>query len=176
MTQRESGIMREMDWPDLPPLSGEIIARDNLHVTAAPFGGALLISGDLDAAMGALAPGAPMLGQGGNITAATWAARIARDRALLVSGAPWDVVLGWHAGGYALTQTDDLWLTFTLTGAATARVIAEGTADPDAESPSASVLFAGQTCLLLRRGAGAVICAEAPRAWALAEWLKGAGG
>src|SRR5680860_1158911 len=139
MTQKESGIMREMDWPDLPPLSGEIIARETLHVTAAAMGGALLISGNLDAAMTALAPGAPMLGQGGDIDSGIWAARIARDRALLVGSAPWDTAPGWHAGGYAVTQADDLWQAFLVTGDATARVIAEGTADPDAGSPSAAV-------------------------------------
>ncbi len=166
--------MREMKWPELPPPSGEIIAREDLRVTAAHLGGALLVSGDLEAALAALAPGAPMLGRGGDIAAATWAARIARDRALLVGGAPWDVAPGWRAGGYALSQADDLWLALTITGGATQRVLAEGTADPGAGSPSASVLFAGQTCLLLRRDAGAVILAETSRAWALAEWVKGA--
>lgn len=173
--------MREMNWPELPDLSGEIIARNDLRVTGATAPAALLISGDLDAALAALAPGAPMLGLGADTQAdggaGTWAARIARDRALLVGAALPDVAAGWHAGGYGISQAGDLWRLFAVAGSAADRVIAEGTsADITAASPSAAVLFAGQTCLLLRQRGAWLIGAETPRAWALATWLKDAGG
>ncbi|MFX0541087.1 hypothetical protein ACEWPM_005055 [Roseovarius sp. S4756] len=168
--------MRERDWPELPSLGGDIIARDDLRVTCAPMPAAMLISGDLKAAVAAVSPDAPMLGLGGQTGGGAWAGRIARDRALLVSDAPITAASGWHADGYAMTPADDLWQVFTLTGPAAARVIAEGTAaDIEAGSPSAAVLFAGQTCLLLRRGEATLICAETSRAWAMAEWLDGAG-
>lgn len=166
--------MRERDWPELPPLEGEIVTRDELRVTGARMTTAWLVSGDLTAAMAALAPDAPMVGLGGDTGAGAHAVRIARDRVLLVAEA--DIAPGWH-DGFAATPADDLWHVFTLEGPAAQRVIAEGTAaDVAAGSPSASVLFAGQTCLLMRHGDAWRLCAETPRAWAMAEWLKGAGG
>lgn len=169
--------MREMHWPETEPLKGVLIDTGVLHVSCAPMGGAALISGDLGAAVAALAPGALMLGLGEECGALPWAARIARDRVLLVTQSTCSARAGWHEGGFAVTPADDLWTAFTITGPAADRVIAEGTAvDPDGGSPSAAVLFAGRSGLLLRVSSGYVVCVETPLAWFLCEWLKAVAG
>ena len=54
--------MREMEWP--PARGGAELLIDRQRLTARRLGGLgqTLISGDLDAAIAGLAPGAPMLG------------------------------------------------------------------------------------------------------------------
>lgn len=165
--------MREMHWPEAEPLNGVLIDTDALHVRCASMDGGALVSGDLAAAVAALAPGAPMLGLGGECNAAPWIARIGRDRGLLALADACTVPEGWHEGGFAITPADDLWTVVTITGRAAERVIAEGTsADPDGGSPSAAVQFAGQTCLLLRAPEGYAVCIQTPLVWYLCEWLK----
>ncbi len=167
--------MREMDWPAMDEEGdADLIARADLRGRREGMGGGVLVSGNLEAALAALAPDAPMLGLGGECGGApAYGVRIARDRALLVGEAPFEVRSGWHEAGFAATPADDLWTVFTLSGAASARVIAEGTgADPGGGSPSAAVLFAGEVCLLLRRADSHVIAIETPRAWFLARWLR----
>ncbi|RKF16151.1 hypothetical protein D6850_00870 [Roseovarius spongiae] len=162
-----------MDWPELIDLDDVLIDTADLHATCRRTGGAVLISGDLDAAIAALAPAAPLLGLGGDAATLPVGLRIARDRALLVCDAPTDATPGWHAGGFAATPADDQWAIFTLSGRAAPRVIAEGASiDPDGGSASAAVLFAGETCLLGRHDEGYVVLIEWPRAWFLAEWLN----
>lgn len=165
--------MREMVYPPMAAGPGTLIETGDLRIACHPLGGACLMSGDLAAAIASLSPGAPILGLGGQCDGGNFAVRIARDRALLVNEAPFDARPGWYAAGYAVSAAADQWQSFTLNGAGAAQVIAEGTAvDLDGASPSAALLFAGQSCLLLRRAGGFVIFAETPRAWALAEWLR----
>lgn len=169
--------MREMDWPEPPPLAGVLIETGALRVTLSALGGATLISGDLRAALDTLAPGAPMLGLGGAAPDAPFALRIARDRVLLVTDAPLEAEPGWYAAGYATTPADDQWSQVLVTGPDAGRVIAEGTAaDLGRGSPSAALLFAGLTCLLLRREEDFAIMVETPRLWFLAEWLAAVAG
>jgi hypothetical protein len=142
-----------------------------------PPAGATLISGDLDAALSALAPGAPMLGLAEEAGDGPHALRIARSRALLVTPEPLDAEPGWRAEGFAASAADDAWVVIEIAGQAAAHVVAQGTAvDVAAGSPSAALWFAQRPCLLSRRDAGFRLHAEAPFREYLWEWLAGADG
>lgn len=164
--------MREMDWPEPRPRTGPLIDEAGLQVGPGAPGGGVLISGDLDAALAVLAPGAPVLGLGAECPAPPFAVRIARDRALLVTDRPLDMLPGWNDAGFAATPADDQWSQVHVAGPDACEVIAEGTAaDPDGGSPSAALRFAGLTCLLLRRDGGFLLFVEASQRWFLGDWL-----
>ena len=86
--RKESGSMREMEWP--PARGGAELLVDRPRLTARRLDGLgqTLISGDLDAAVASLAPGAPMLGLYALAPAGAHALRIGRTSALLVTPAP----------------------------------------------------------------------------------------
>ena len=114
----------------------------------------MLISGDLGAAIAALAPGAPLLGLYAPAPAGAHALRIARDRALLVTPAPLGAADGWR-DGWCATAVDDGWAAIDVEGPDAPSALAQGTsADLAAGSPSAAVLFAGFRCLLAADGRG----------------------
>ena len=103
--------MRERNWSAARFPEGTLIDRPRLRARAVEGFGQTLISGDLDAALGALAPGAPMLGLYALAPEGSHALRIARDRALLVTPAPLGVADGWQgdgswAGARPLSMTD----------------------------------------------------------------------
>ncbi len=133
-----------------------------------------LVSGDLDAARAALAPGAGEVGLWGMAGEETTLVRIARDRALIVSPTMPDIAPGWR-GSFAVTPCDDAWAVIELSGPGIERVAAEGTAtDLAAGSPSAAVLFAGVPCLLYRTGPQtARLHVESPLAAYIWTWLAG---
>ncbi len=150
--------MDERVWTDRPLAPGETIAADGVTITLAPPRHAALISGDLAAALAALAPGAPLLGFGEDAGGGDHAIRMARDRALLVTAAPLAAAPGWHASGYALSPADDTMVALTLNGPAARAVLSQVMAlDPDANSPSAALHIAGTTGLFLREGSAFVI-------------------
>jgi sarcosine oxidase, subunit gamma len=163
--------MHERDWSNRTPHPGDRIEGRGTTITCEAPGGAALISGGLEAAIAALAPGAPFLGRGATVPDAPFALRIARDRALLVTDAPADVASGWHAS-YAATPADDLYLRLAIEGKEAATIMAAGTgASLEESSPSAMVLFAGTKCLVARASRGFLIWVERPDAAYLWSFL-----
>jgi len=166
--------MRERDWAPARRPSGVLVDKPRLAARAVEGLGRTLISGDLEAAVAALMPGAPTLGLYALAPAGAHGLRIARDRALLVTLAPLDAADGWR-DGFCATPVDDGWATVDVAGADAPLALMQGTsADLDGGSPSAAVLFAGLRCLLSRTEGGFRLHVEAPWLEALLAWLDGA--
>jgi sarcosine oxidase gamma subunit len=165
--------MREMNWPPARPAEGTLIERARLAARALPRQGHTLISGDIAAAVAALAPGAPVLGLYATAPGGAHALRIARDRALLVTPAPLGAADGWR-DGWCATSVDDGWAAVDIAGADAPLALSQGTsADLEARSPSAAVLFAGLRCLLARSESGFRLYVERPWLEPLLTWLDG---
>jgi sarcosine oxidase gamma subunit len=167
--------MRERNWSAARSPEGLLIDRPRLAARAVAGRGQTLISGDLDAALGALAPGAPLLGLYARTPEGAHALRIARDRALLISPAPLDVGDGWQGDGefgWCATAVDDGWAVVDVEGPDAPLVLMQGTAaDLSANSPSAALRFMGLTCLLARTQSGFRLHVERPWLEALLSWL-----
>ena len=156
--------MDERTWTNRTPSPGDRIEGAGIAVGCAAPGGALMISGDLSAALATLVPGAQLIGLGASVPEGPFALCIARDRALIVTEAPLAPTPGWH-GSYAATPADDLYLCLTLEGTEAGTVVAAGTGTPlDASSPSAMALFAGMPCLVARGNGGFLIWVQRPEA------------
>ena len=151
-----------------------LIQRPRLTARALTGHGAMLLSGDLVAAIATLAPGAPLLGLHAMVPESAHALRIGRDRALLVTQAPLAAADGWR-DGWCATCVDDGWTAIEVEGFDAPSAVAQGTsANLAANSPSAAVLFAGFRCLLVRTEAGFRLHVETPWLEALLTWLEGA--
>jgi hypothetical protein len=156
--------MDDRHWTSRSPDAGATLEAPGLTIACAADGGAALISGDMDAAIAALAPGAPMLGLLDACPDGPHALRIARDRALLVTPAPlWRD--GWQ-GTYAVSAADDLFLKLTITGPRAGEI---GAACMSAArgSASASTLFAGHGALVVSVANGLCVRVQRPEAAAL---------
>ena len=130
--------MREMNWPPARRAEGTLIERPRLQARALSGRGSAMISGDLDAAIAALAPGAPILGLYAPAPEGAHALRIARDRALLVTPAPLGAAEGWREG-WCATSVDDAWAAVDVAGPDAPLALAQGTsADLAGGSPSAA--------------------------------------
>jgi hypothetical protein len=166
--------MREMLWRPVRPSSGLLINTPRLQAHALRGLGQTLISGDLDAALSALAAGAPMLGLYALASGGAYSLRIARDRALLVTSLPIEAAGGWR-DGWCATSLDDAFAAIDVSGPDAPLALAQGTsADIAANSPSAAVRFAGLCDLLLMRtSTGFRIHLEAPWVETLLTWLEG---
>ena len=165
--------MREMHWA--PARSGAEPLIDRPRLAARWLGGLgqTLISGDVDAALAALAPGAPTLGLYAPAPDSAHALRIGRNSALLVTPAPLAARDGWR-DGWCATSVDDGWAAVEVSGADAAQALMQATsADLASGSPSAAALVFGLRALLARRPAGFRIHVEAPRLETLIAWLDG---
>jgi len=166
--------MREMQWPAPRPREGLIIERPRLSVEAITGLGHVLISGDLQGALNALAPQAPLLGLFGLAPDGPYALRVARDSALLVTPAPIFVDPA-QRGEFFATAVDDGFAVLTLRGTDVADVLSQGASvDFAVSSPSACVMFAGFRTLIVRRPDGVRLHLEASYREAMLEWLEGA--
>ncbi len=166
--------MRETAWAPARRGTGTLIDRPRIRASALAGRGHILISGDLGAAIAALAPDAPLVGLYAPAPAGAHALRIARDRALLVTPAPLWAADGWREG-FCATAVDDGWAAIDVDGPDAPSALAQGTsADLAAGSPSAALLFAGFRCLLLRTDAGFRLHVEASWLEPLLTWLDGA--
>jgi hypothetical protein len=165
--------MRETRWPAARERAGVLIDRPGLQARELDGLGQTLISGDLDAAVAALAPGAPILGLHALAPAGAHALRLGRASALLVTSAPLAATNGWR-DGWCATSVDDGWAVVEVTGADGPQALAQGTsADLAAASPSAAVLVFGLRALLARTPAGFRLHVEAPWLETLLTWLDG---
>jgi hypothetical protein len=166
--------MREINWPPAWRAEGILIDRSRLQARALSGRGSAMISGEIEAAIRALAPGAPILGLYALAPEGAHALRIARDRALLVTPAPLGTADGWRES-WCATSVDDGWAAVDVAGPETPLALMQGTStDLAANSPSAAVLFAGLRCLLVRTEAGFRLHVEAPWLEALLIWMDGA--
>lgn len=164
----------ETDWAPARPFDGTLVARPGFSVRALTGIGQTLVSGDCDAAVTALAPGAPMIGLYQLAPPGAHALRIARDRALIVTPAPLAVDDGFR-DNFCVTRLDDGFAALAVEGAGAPLALMQGCAeDLSAHSPSAAVLFAGFRVLLARGDAGFRLHVE--RSWleALLTWFDGA--
>jgi hypothetical protein len=164
--------MSERDWTTRTPEPGAAIEIDGLTIRCEPPAGATLVSGDLEAAIAALTPGAPMLGLLARRPTGPHALRIGRDRALLCTAEPLGIE-GWH-GRYAASSADDLFLSFTVTGPRMPDIRSSCLSVQDA-SPSAATRVFGHTALVTGLADGIAIHVERPDAaavWARLEMLS----
>jgi hypothetical protein len=135
--------------------------------------GQTLISGDLEAAVAALAPGAPTLRLYALAPEGAHALNIGRLSALLVTPAPLAAPEGWR-DGWCATGLDDGWAAVEVFGANAPQALAQATsADLAAGSPSSAILFFGLRGLLARTSQGFRIHFEAPWLETLLAWLDG---
>jgi hypothetical protein len=165
--------MREMEWP--PARGGAELLLDQPRLTARRLDGLgqTLVSGDLNAAIAALAPGAPILGLYALAPDGAHALRIGRLSALLITPTPLSVADGWR-DGWCATSVDDGWAGVEVSGADAPLALAQATsADLAAGSPSAAVIFFGLRGLLARTPAGFRVHREAPWLETLLAWLDG---
>src|SRR5208283_3421694 len=96
--------------------AGLLIDRPHLQARALDGLGQTLISADLEAAVAALAPGAPTLGLYALAPEGAHALRIGRASALLVTPAPLAVADGWRKG-WCGTSVEDGWAAIDVSGA-----------------------------------------------------------
>src|SRR6056297_2777020 len=168
--------MRERDWNNPSPAPGDTIEAEGLVLRCLPPEGAALVSGDLDAAISALAKDAPMLGLLEELPATGgFALRIARDRALLCTPEPLGAETGWH-GSYALSPADDLYVMIDIRGDADGTFLGS-CMSAQAGSPSAMTLFAEKACLVARSGDAVRVWVPGPDAaevWTRLGLLSGA--
>jgi hypothetical protein len=159
-------------WPVFPDWGDAVIDRTNWSARPVLGLSQVLLSGDFRNALAAHAPGAAEVGLWGLAVTDPVAARIARDRVLLVGPEPLDMPFGWN-GGWAASPASDAWFVVDLEGPAVEEVVREGTAaDLGASSPSAAILFAGVQAILYRRAERhARLHVEAPFGPYLWRWL-----
>jgi hypothetical protein len=166
--------MRETRWPPARGRAGLLIDMPRLQARALDGLGHTLISGDLEAAVAALAPGAPILGLHALAPEGAHALCIGRTSALLVTPAPLGAADGWR-DGWCVTSVDDGWAAVEVSGAGAPLALMQATsADLGAGSPSAAVIVFGLRALLVRTQAGFRLHVEAPWLETLLAWLDGA--
>ena len=177
--------MREMEWPPARGGAGLLIDRQQLTVRRLVGLGQTLISGDLDASIAALAPGAPMLGLYALAPSGAHALRIGRTTALLITPAP---LIGrseerpsfgglsqdgWR-DGWCATSVDDGWAAIEVSGEDANQALMQATsADLASSSPSTAILFFGLRSLLARTPSGFRVHVEASWLETLLAWLEG---
>ena len=172
---REAMHDRAKFWTPAPNWSAVALQGEGWTARRVAGLGQTLVSGDLVAAIAALAPGAPEVGLWGIADPAeAFSLRIARDRALLVTPSPLTLAPGWR-GGWVATPCDDACAVLEISGAAMPEIVAEGTAaNLEAGSRSAAALFAGVTAFLCRTAPQtARLHVESPFAAYLWTWLEG---
>ena len=162
-----------MEWP--PARGGAELLVDRPRLTARRLDGLgqTLISGDLDAAVASLAPGAPILGLYALAPAGAHALRIGRTSALLVTPAPLAAVDGWR-DGWCATSVDDGWAAVEVSGADAPQALMQATsADLASASPSAAVMSLACAGSWRETSSGFRVHIEAPWLETLLGWLDG---
>jgi sarcosine oxidase, subunit gamma len=165
--------MRETQWPPARGGAELLIDRQRLTVRRLDGLGQALISGDLDAAIAKLAPGAPILGFYALAPTGAHVLRIGRQSALLVTPAPLSATDSWR-DGWCATSVDDGWAAVEVSGEDAGNALMQATsADLASGSPSAAVLIFGLRGLLVRTSSGFRVHVEAPWLETLLTWLDG---
>ncbi|WP_136618295.1 MULTISPECIES: hypothetical protein [Mesorhizobium] len=164
-------------WSVAPDWQSAVITAPGLVVRAVCGLNQLLVSGDLDA--WARVSGVDRTGVGafGTAQGGRYAARLARDRLLVVSNSSLAVATGWHAEGFAVTTISAGLQVFEVEGAALDAFIARGTTlDPKQASASAALSFAGISAVVYRHGGKLRIHVDRGLAAYLWTWMETAAG
>lgn len=161
-------------WPPMPDWSSDTIDAGGLRVMARVDLHQVLISGNLAEAATALASDAQEVGLWSMAARGTILIRIARDRGLLVSQTRIEVSDGWNANGWCATDMSDAYRVFDISGPSITDLVARAvSANFQAGSPSAAVLFAGAEALLYRCGDSvARLHVEQPLGGYIWRWLE----
>jgi sarcosine oxidase, subunit gamma len=134
----------------------------------------ILIGGQIERALAALAPQAELVGLWQVASGDDQAIRIGRDKALLVLRAAPVFDIGWNPQGWSVTPAESAFGVIDIEGLALREIVSEATAaDLNAVSRSASTLFAGVPCLVTRKSPEvARVFVEAGYAPYLWRWLE----
>lgn len=136
-------------WSVAPDWQAANITTSGLAVRVVPGLSQMLVSGSVDAWAKTSGMHGDGVGAFGAAQGDRYAARLARDRLLIMSNTPLVIATGWHAEGFAVTEISAGLQVFEVEGAALDAFIARGTAlDPRQPSPSAALAFAGISAIV----------------------------
>jgi sarcosine oxidase gamma subunit len=167
--------MRDLtsSWPNVPDWRGANLDRNGILARTVDVGPQHLVSGNLAAFAAAAGLSDTGAGAFGDVTGARYALRIARDRLLAVNAPASSTAAGWHVDGYAVTDVSAMYHVFEFEGTGLPDLIAEAMfVDPNAKSPSAATIFAGQQAIVYYRDGRLRVHVErgfAPYIW---QWLE----
>ncbi|MER8413748.1 hypothetical protein [Mesorhizobium sp. M0518] len=160
-------------WSVAPDWQGAVIATPGLAIRAALGLNQLLVSGNLDAWARASGVDGTGVGAFGPAQGDRYAARLARDRLLVVSNSPFVIATGWHADGFAATAISAGLQIFEAEGTALDAFIARGTTlDPSQPSASAALSFAGISAVVYRHDGKLRIHVDRGLAAYLWTWME----
>lgn len=164
-------------WSVAPDWQNAVIATPGLAIRAVLDLNQLLVSGDLDAWARASGVDGTGVGAFGPAQGDRYAARLARDRLLVVSKSPLAIAMGWHAEGFAVTAISAGLQMFEAEGTALDAFIARGTTlDPAKPSASAALSFAGISAVVYRLDGKLRIHVDRGLAAYLWTWMETAAG
>ncbi|RUW62574.1 hypothetical protein [Mesorhizobium sp. M7A.F.Ca.US.008.03.1.1] len=164
-------------WSVGPNWQSAVITAPGLAVRAVLDLNQLMVSGDLDAWARASGVDGPGVGAFGAAQGDRYAARLARDRLLVVSDSPLGIATGWHADGFALTAISAGLQVFEVEGTELDGFIARGTTvDPGQASASAALSFAGISAIVYRHEDKLRIHVDRGLAAYLWTWMETAAG
>ena len=164
-------------WSVAPDWQSVVITTPGLAIRAVLDLNQLLVSGDLDAWTRASGVDGTGVGAFGTAQGDRYAARLARDRLLVVSNSTLAVATGWHAEGFAVTAISAGLQMFEAEGMALDAFIARGTTlDPSQATASAALSFAGISAVVYRHGGKLRIHVDRGLAAYLWTWMETAAG
>jgi hypothetical protein len=162
-------------WPPVPDWKNASIQFHDTTIGTAAGLSQLLVSGDIDAWSQASGVAGTPAGASSVVTGDRYAVRLARDRILDVSAAPFGTAAGWHKEGFAVSTVDTGLHIFEIDGPWMPEILARATTlDPNDNTASAALFFAGVNAIVYRYGGTACIrihvdCGLAPYLW---QWLE----
>jgi sarcosine oxidase gamma subunit len=166
--------MRDLtsNWPAIPDWASEIDQNDIVVRNAFPES-QHLVSGNLTSFATAAGLADEGAGAFARVSSEHYALRIARDRILVVNGAADAMDAGWHEDGYAITDVSALYHVFEIEGDGTDALIGEAMfVDPNAQSPSAMTMFAGQQAIVYYHEGRLRVHVERGFAPYIRQWLE----
>ncbi|MBZ9743145.1 MULTISPECIES: hypothetical protein [unclassified Mesorhizobium] len=164
-------------WSAAPDWQSATINAPGFVMSAVLGLDQLLVSGDLDAWARLSGMDGTGVGAFGAAQGDRYAARLARDRLLVVSNAPLAIAAGWHAEGFAVTAISAGLQVFEAEGPALDAFIARGTTlDPRQSSASAALSFAGISAIVYRHDGKLRIHVDRGLAAYLWTWTEQAAG
>ncbi|MEO5756751.1 MAG: hypothetical protein ABIQ51_07830 [Mesorhizobium sp.] len=166
-------------WSIAPDWQAAVIEAPGLTIRTVIGLNQVLVSGDLDAWARVSGLSGDGVGAFGMARGDRYAARLARDRLLAVSKAPFAVAAGWHAEGFAVTAISAGLHVFEIEGTAIDAFVARGTTlDPRQASASASAAlsFAGISAIVYRHEDRLRIHVDRGLAAYLWTWMEAAAG
>ncbi|UVK43292.1 sarcosine oxidase subunit gamma family protein [Mesorhizobium sp. AR07] len=164
-------------WSVVPDWQSAVITAPGLVVRVIAGLNQLLVSGDLDAWARTSGMDGKGVGAFGTAQGDRYAARLARDRLLVVSSTPLAIATGWHTVGFAVTTISAGLRVFEVEGAALDAFIVRGTTLDSAQaSASAALSFAGISAVVYRHESKLRIHVDRGLATYLWTWMETAVG